>query len=236
MEQTKTGFEFKYGMAGAEINTGDETYVLKVKENQDDDGALFGHWVPKGEKGLTVITTIKNGPEPDATWAETSIHDGIGAGKHDRSSTKVKSLDDVLMHVERALETMCMIDKTCITDEQLGKLIMKSIDRAIKGDLLTEADGKDIMVEGVSVSVVRMGKYTVVELRYKGLTYHGLSAQHPDDFNNGLEGTGRAYSRAFNQLCVKEKFGHMSTVHIKYKSSDVKISKEVLAALVSLDG
>jgi len=238
MEQTvdiEQDFKIEPNMAGTEVEASGEIYTMRVMEDPDKQGGFFGRWVPKKKKGLIVQTHIKHGPEPNVIWAETTLSEMGAGGASNVVSSRVKTADDMVLAVKKAIQTIVGGAAELMTDKQLGRLMLGSLRRAVHDGVLSEALAKRILMERVQISVAAVGKYTIVELTHGGLTFHGLASRHPDDPINRFEGIGRAYSRAFNQLCARLKFGYRHDIILRIKSQEYTITSTELESLISKD-
>ena len=114
----------------------------------------------------------------------------------------------------------------------LTKIFNKRIQRAVKERLITVGLVEDLRDNRIKVSVFQFDKFSIVELEFMNLHYHGLSSRNPADEPNAMEGVGRAYTRALNELFSKRRFGNLKTVKVLDYTGVVPVSKEIFEAMM----
>jgi len=90
-------------------------------------------------------------------------------------------------------------------EKAITKMLCQKIEQAAQSGLISVHTTAEILKSGVKISVLGVAKYTIVELKYGGCVFHGLSCKHKNDKENSTEGVGRALSRATEKLFERFK-------------------------------
>ena len=98
--------------------------------------------------------------------------------------------------------------------DMVNKLLYKRIKVAAKNGMIDKPIVEQIPKEGFYISFAFVDKYTIVDIGFGGCTYQGLASKHPDDEINMKEGIGRALSRAFDKMCVRNRFKNQKDLQI----------------------
>lgn len=98
--------------------------------------------------------------------------------------------------------------------DMVNKMLYKRIKVAAKNGMIDRSMAEQISKEGFNISFAFVDKYTIVDIGFGGCTYQGLASKHPDDEINMKEGIGRALSRAFDKMCVRNRFKNQKDLQI----------------------
>lgn len=120
--------------------------------------------------------------------------------------------------------------------DDIKKLLCKRIKVAAKNGMIDKPMVEQIAAEGMNISLAFIGKYTIVDIGFGGCTYQGLASKHPDDEINIKEGIGRALSRAFDKMCVRNRFKNQKDLQIiTGEDLSESITWKELEALIETD-
>ncbi len=120
--------------------------------------------------------------------------------------------------------------------DMINKLLYKRIKVAAKNGMIDRSMAEQISKEGFNISFAFVDKYTIVDIGFGGCTYQGLASKHPDDKINIKEGIGRALSRAFDKMCVRNRFKNQKDLQILTgKDLSKPITWAELEALIETD-
>ena len=120
--------------------------------------------------------------------------------------------------------------------DDINKMLYKRIKVAAKNGMIDKPIVEQILKEGFYISFAFVDKYTIVDIGFGGCTYQGLASKHPDDKINIKEGIGRALSRAFDKMCVRNRFKNQKDLQIiTGKDLSEPITWAELEALIETD-